>query len=131
MHVPSPPQSPVNFKLIDVVLLFIKGFMSTPHCSSIPVINVSQLGPSTHAEDQRHFEGIIDQLRVYLAERRSSEQLDLRQNQTPKSATDVTVPDSLCTTQRPIHYGAEDMATLSVTIAEYKFQYRIRGRCTV
>ena len=39
MQIPSPPppqsQSPMKFKLIDVVLLSIKGFMSTPHCSSI------------------------------------------------------------------------------------------------
>ena len=98
--------------------------MGIPHCSSIPVIIVSQLEPSTHAEYQRHFEGIIDQLRVYLAERRPIEQLVLRQKQTSKSTTDVTVLDSLCTTRRPFHYGAGDMATLSVATTEYNIQHR-------
>ena len=141
MHIssPLPPQShsAVNFKLIDVVLLFIKGFMGTPHCSSVPVINVSQLEPSTHAEDQRHFEGIIDQLGVYVAEKRSIEQLVLRQNQMSKSTRDVTVLDSLCTMQRPFHYGAGDMATLSVATTEHNIQHRdlrmrrYRARCLV
>ena len=67
---------------------------------------------------------IIDQLGVYLIERRSIEQLVLRQNQTSKSTTDVTVPDSLCTMQRPFLYGAGDIATLSLAITEENIQHR-------
>ncbi len=46
----------------------------------------------THAQDRRHFEGIMDQLGVDLAERRSIEQLAIRHNQTSKRTINVTVP---------------------------------------
>ena len=46
----------------------------------------------THARDRRHFEGIMDQLGVDLAERNSIEQLAIRHNQTSKRTINVTVP---------------------------------------
>ena len=46
----------------------------------------------THAQDQRHFEEIMDQLGVNPAERRYIEQLSLRQNLTSKRSTNMTLP---------------------------------------
>ena len=45
-----------------------------------------------HAQDQGHFEGIMNQLGVSVAERGYVEQLALRPNQTSKGSTNMSIP---------------------------------------
>lgn len=85
----------VNFTITLLRLIASANFPITPKFSTL-----------IDAQDQRHFEGIMDQLGMNVVERGHIEQLALRPNQTSKWSTNMTIPLTLFSPRR-IQFIAE------------------------